>query len=271
MVHHSNTSGQPAIQLAADEWLRPGASSGNSSSRHKRARAEISADELAFRTRVAFRSHPHVNNVFTHISGGDWGRVEESLRAIFDPMAARAGLSPLARNILDLLDAERGVTGRILKPYFRAFVYELLQPELAARIISRLAALYLDLDRTTREAVDAAADLVGGGNTEDRNRSQRGRNERVIKIADIDPRYRHRVIFQLFEHLDPNDSLQLVLEHDPKPLRLQLHARHGERCDWTWLEDGPETWRARLRLRRCGTGRSCRSGRGSWSASSKPA
>lgn len=267
MVNHSNTSGRPAIQFARDE--RPGTSSGNPSSRQMRAPAEISADELVFRTRVALRSHPHVNNVFTHISGGDWGRVEDSLRAIFDPMAARASLSPLTRNILDLLCAERGVTGRILKPYFRAFVYELLEPELAARIISRLAALHLGLDRTASEAVGVAAGSAGAGKAEDRNRSQRGRNERVIKIADIDPSHRHTVIVQLFEHLDPNDSLQLVLDHDPKRLRLQLQDRHGARCDWTWLEDGPETWRARLRLRSCGTGRSCRSDRGSWSASSQ--
>lgn len=35
------------------------------------------------------------------------------------------------------------------------------------------------------------------------------RNERVIKVADIAPHYRHKVILQLFEHLDPEQSLQL--------------------------------------------------------------
>lgn len=71
--------------------------------------------------------------------------------------------------------------------------------------------------------------------------------ERVIKVADIDPRYRHMIIFQLFEHLAQGNSLQLVADHDPKPLRFQLEARHGSRCEWSYLEQGPDVWRVRLR------------------------
>ena len=71
-------------------------------------------------------------------------------------------------------------------------------------------------------------------------------NERVIKVADIDPRHRHAIIFRLFEHLALNDSLQIVVDHDPKPLRLQLEARHGPRCNWSYLEKGPDIWRIRL-------------------------
>ncbi len=71
--------------------------------------------------------------------------------------------------------------------------------------------------------------------------------DRVVKVAEIDPRYRHMIIFQLFEHLTPGNSLQLVVDHDPKPLRFQLKARHGSRCDWSYLEEGPDVWRVRLR------------------------
>lgn len=91
------------------------------------------------------------------------------------------------------------------------------------------------------------------------------RNERVIKVADIAPHYRHKVILQLFEHLDPEQSLQLVVDHDPRPLQLQLEARHGERCSWTFLEAGPDVWRVHLRLRKCETGRSCGSSQKSFS------
>ena len=72
--------------------------------------------------------------------------------------------------------------------------------------------------------------------------------ERVINVADIDPRYRHDILFRLFEHLAPDDSLQIVVDHDPRRLRLQLEARHGSRCAWSYLEEGPDVWRARLRL-----------------------
>lgn len=71
--------------------------------------------------------------------------------------------------------------------------------------------------------------------------------ERVVTVAKIDPRYRHLIISQLFEHLAPGSSLQLVVDHDPKPLRFQLEARYGARCDWAYLEQGPDIWRVRLR------------------------
>lgn len=78
------------------------------------------------------------------------------------------------------------------------------------------------------------------------------RNERVINVADIDPQHRHAILFRLFEHLAPDQSLQLVVDHDPRRLRLQLEARHGSRCGWSYLEQGPEVWRVRLRLLQAG-------------------
>jgi uncharacterized protein (DUF2249 family) len=72
-------------------------------------------------------------------------------------------------------------------------------------------------------------------------------SERVIKVAEIDPRHRHTIIMQLFAHLGPGDSLQLVTDHDPRPLRFQLESLHGSRCDWCYLEQGPDVWRVRLR------------------------
>jgi uncharacterized protein (DUF2249 family) len=73
--------------------------------------------------------------------------------------------------------------------------------------------------------------------------------ERVINVKDIDPQYRHTIIQQLFDHLTPGASLQLVVDHDPKPLHFQLETRHGARCQWSYLEQGPDTWRVRLQRR----------------------
>lgn len=72
--------------------------------------------------------------------------------------------------------------------------------------------------------------------------------ERVIHVAEIDPRYRQTILSRLFEHLAPDKSLQIVVDHDPRRLRLQLEAKHGSRCAWSYLESGPDVWRVRLRL-----------------------
>lgn len=73
-------------------------------------------------------------------------------------------------------------------------------------------------------------------------------SERVINVADIDPRYRLAILLRLFEHHAPDASLQIVVDHDPKRLHLQLEALHGSRLGWSYLEQGPDVWRVRLRL-----------------------
>ncbi len=84
--------------------------------------------------------------------------------------------------------------------------------------------------------------------------SEASLSERVINVADIDPRYRHDILFRLFEHLGSDQSLQILVDHDPRRLRLQLEARHGSRCAWSYLEEGPDIWRVRLRLLPAGGG-----------------
>lgn len=73
------------------------------------------------------------------------------------------------------------------------------------------------------------------------------RNERVIDVREIPPRHRHAIIFRLFDHLGPESSLQLIADHDPRPLRFQLEAKHGANCNWSYVEHGPDIWRVRLR------------------------
>ena len=92
---------------------------------------------------AAFRRHPHVSNVLTHICGAQWERVEQALRAIFGPVAASGRLSPFADDLAELMWAERGVTGRILKPYMRDLLASILPRRSAERLLDQVAALSL--------------------------------------------------------------------------------------------------------------------------------
>jgi len=114
--------------------------------------ADIDLDDLVFRVVAAFRRHPHVNNVLTHIARADWRAVEQAVRAILDPCSLARDLSPLACNIVDLMCADRGVTGRILKPYYQELLRIVLGEPVAARFIAHVGCLYLDC-----EAARAAA------------------------------------------------------------------------------------------------------------------
>jgi hypothetical protein len=105
---------------------------------------DIVLDDLVFRVAAAFRGHPHINNVLTHISGANWNAVEGALRAILDPRTGSGDLSPLARNIVDLMCADRGVTGRIVKPFYRGLLTDLLGMATASRFIAHVTSLFLE-------------------------------------------------------------------------------------------------------------------------------
>ena len=117
---------EPIVRLATD---------------HK---ADLAVSELAAVIVSHFRAHGHICNVMTHISGAQWDRVEEAICVILDPTAGKLQLTSLAENIVDLLCAERGVTGRIVKPHFEGLLRQLLPTDVAARICTHVASLGSD-------------------------------------------------------------------------------------------------------------------------------
>jgi hypothetical protein len=116
---------------------------------------EIAVGDLAFLVVAALRRQPHISNVLTHISGANWQRVEQALCAILDPLTASGDLCPLARNIVDLMCADRGVTGRIMKPYFRDLLARILSPHLAALLTDQVSLLFLEFEFGSRSVEEA--------------------------------------------------------------------------------------------------------------------
>jgi uncharacterized protein (DUF2249 family) len=41
-------------------------------------------------------------------------------------------------------------------------------------------------------------------------------------------------------------SIELVNDHDPKPLYYQFMAERQGQVGWEYLEEGPEVWRVRI-------------------------
>jgi len=120
-------------------------------------------DDLAFSLVAALHRHPHLSNVLTHISRSSWPRIEQTLRVILDARTQRNDLTPLARNMLDLMCAGRGDTGRIFKPYFNYLLGALAGPQVASTLSAHIAQLAgFDDDQTLHEipapgVADAAA------------------------------------------------------------------------------------------------------------------
>ncbi len=64
-----------------------------------------------------------------------------------------------------------------------------------------------------------------------------------MDLRSIAPRERHALIFARFDALLPGQTLELINDYDPKPLRHQFEDRAPGAFNWSYLDVGPETWR----------------------------
>lgn len=70
-----------------------------------------------------------------------------------------------------------------------------------------------------------------------------------LDVRVIPPRDKHPAIFRAFDALESGQSLVLMNDHDPRPLRYQLAAERPETFDWAYEAEGPELWRVRISRR----------------------
>lgn len=66
--------------------------------------------------------------------------------------------------------------------------------------------------------------------------------KKTIDVRTIAPMYRHQLIFETFEALQPGESFVLVNDHDPKPLYYQFEAERTGEFTWNYVEKGPQVW-----------------------------
>ncbi|MDO9091617.1 MAG: DUF2249 domain-containing protein [Rubrivivax sp.] len=71
-------------------------------------------------------------------------------------------------------------------------------------------------------------------------------NPAAIDLRTIAPRERHAMVFGRFDALQAGQSMQLVNDHDPQPLRFQLDERAFGQFEWAALESGPTAWRVQI-------------------------
>jgi uncharacterized protein (DUF2249 family) len=67
-----------------------------------------------------------------------------------------------------------------------------------------------------------------------------------IDVRTIAPRERHPLIFSTFAALEPGHAMELVNDHDPRPLFHQFNAQLPGQFSWDYLETGPDTWRVAI-------------------------
>lgn len=68
----------------------------------------------------------------------------------------------------------------------------------------------------------------------------------VIKVTEYPPHLKHKTIFETYESLQPSESMLIVNDHDPIPLRFQLESTHEGKFDWEYIEQGPTTFQVKI-------------------------
>ena len=64
----------------------------------------------------------------------------------------------------------------------------------------------------------------------------------TLDVRPLAPKVRHETIFEALDRLATGETLRLVNDHDPVPLRYQLDATRPQQFDWVAVESGPDVW-----------------------------
>jgi uncharacterized protein (DUF2249 family) len=67
-----------------------------------------------------------------------------------------------------------------------------------------------------------------------------------IDVRALAHAQRHATIFQTFRALGVNDSLEIVNDHDPRPLYYQFQSEAPGQFSWDYLQHGPDVFRVRI-------------------------
>ncbi|HET9820234.1 MAG TPA: DUF2249 domain-containing protein [Burkholderiaceae bacterium] len=71
----------------------------------------------------------------------------------------------------------------------------------------------------------------------------------TIDVRKVPWSQRHAKILTTFEALAPGSAMELVVDHEPLPLRELFIATREGLFQWDDLENGPDLWRVRITRR----------------------
>lgn len=64
----------------------------------------------------------------------------------------------------------------------------------------------------------------------------------TLDLRHLPPRERHAKIFQTWDLLESGETMKIINDHDPKPLRYQFEAEQKGKFLWEYEQEGPVDW-----------------------------
>lgn len=70
--------------------------------------------------------------------------------------------------------------------------------------------------------------------------------DNIIDVRPVVPKEKHERIFGMFYSLESGQKMEVINDHDPRPLHYQMLAENEGQFEWKYLEEGPEVWRVEI-------------------------
>lgn len=67
-----------------------------------------------------------------------------------------------------------------------------------------------------------------------------------VDVREVAPRDRHPLIRSTFRGLGVGETMELINDHDPRPLYHQFQEEMPGQFAWEYLQTGPDVWRVRV-------------------------
>ena len=67
-----------------------------------------------------------------------------------------------------------------------------------------------------------------------------------LDVRPIPAPQKHSLIFKTFDELTCGETLQLINDHEPRPLLYQFQIERRDQFKWDYIEQGPEVWRVNI-------------------------
>lgn len=65
----------------------------------------------------------------------------------------------------------------------------------------------------------------------------------TIDVRIYVPKDKRPAIFDTFNKLKVGETMELINDHDPRPLYDHFNVERPNQFEWEYLEQGPELWR----------------------------
>ena len=69
----------------------------------------------------------------------------------------------------------------------------------------------------------------------------------ILDLRPLPPRERHAKIFETWNRLESGETMKIINDHDPKPLRYQFEAEQSGKFDWEYEQEGPADWIVKIK------------------------